>query len=95
MFLEICAPEGINALRVVADDHDIGMRGAQQAHDFALQFVRILVFVHHNVRILPRERFADAGKLLQQRNHMEEQVVVIHQVVLHFVCIELLLQLVR
>ena len=44
----IRAPKRINALRLVADGHDVIVRGGEQADNAGLQRVRVLIFVHHD-----------------------------------------------
>src|SRR6185437_14800270 len=58
------SPEAIDALRVVADDADVLMRGAQQFNDLVLRGVRILVLVDKDVFELVLEFVKALRKLL-------------------------------
>ena len=50
--LERRAPERIDRLRVVADDHHILMGRRQLPDDIGLQPIRILILIHEDVAIL-------------------------------------------
>ena len=88
----IRAPKRINALRLVADGHDVIVRGGEQADNAGLQRVRVLIFVHHDETVDVREAAANFFMLVEQAARVEQQIVVIEQLMGEFVRDELMKQ---
>ena len=72
--------EGVNALRVVAHHAQVFMRGREQFRDFVLRFVGILVLVDEDVFEALLIQLQPLGKLGEQFDGLEQQVVEIHRV---------------
>ncbi len=77
---EVRAAPGVDALRVVADDHDVMMLRGEQVNQVALELVRILIFVHEDELKSALVMFAHFGIVLQQFQPQREQVVEVHRV---------------
>ena len=76
---EVGAAEGVDALAVVADRHDVVVRGREAAHDLRLQAVRVLVLVHHDVAVRAREAFGGLRGVAQQVAQQHQEIVVVDQ----------------
>jgi hypothetical protein len=57
--------EGIDALRVVPDHHDVASLPCQQPGDLGLEHVRVLVLVHHHVTIALADPGPHLGALFE------------------------------
>ena len=68
------APEAVDRLVVVADDHDVAMLADEQAQQLALGEVRVLVLVHEHVAEALRDAPPDAGPLLEQPEGAQDQL---------------------
>ena len=78
--LEVRAAPGVDALRVVAHDHDVVMPRGEQVNEVALELVGVLVFVHEDELEAPLVMFAHVGVVLQQLEPEHEQVVEVHRI---------------
>ena len=45
---DVCMPEAVDRLELVADEEELGVRGAQQVDELALEAVRVLELVDHD-----------------------------------------------
>src|SRR5207245_987953 len=78
--LEVRAAEGVDALRIVADDQQVPMRRRGDVDDLALQAVGILVLVDKHCGKPPADALARDRHLDEQPFPVQEQVVEIHRV---------------
>ena len=78
--LEVRAAEGVDALRIVADDQQVPMRRRGDVDDLALQAVGILVLVDQHRGKPPADALARGRHLDEQPFPVQEQVVEIHRV---------------
>ncbi len=76
------AAEGVDALRVVADDRDVAVHAAHPLEDARLEDVGVLVLVDEDVVVERADPVADcAGGLgLEQHRPVEQEVVVVDEV---------------
>ncbi|MCU0563828.1 MAG: hypothetical protein MUE48_07800, partial [Desulfobacterales bacterium] len=79
---EVGAAEGVDALRVVPDDQDVPVGVRQVVEDLRLDRVGVLVLVHHEVFVRGGDAPAHVRVVLQQAQEVDEQVVVVHEMVL-------------
>src|SRR6185295_15048202 len=77
---EIRAAEGVDRLRVVADDHEVAVDAGDELDDLRLQPVRVLVLVDEHVAPELVLLLADLGVLRQQLMPEDEQIVEVHEV---------------
>ena len=75
---EIGPAPRVDALEVVADDHDVALAPGEGVDEARLQEVRVLVLVDEDVAELALVLLADVGVLLDQAQAVEQQVVEIH-----------------
>ena len=75
---EVRAAPGVDALGVVADDHDVVMTRGEQVDEVALEAVGVLVFVHKDELEAALILFATGGCSRRRRSQRAEQVVKIH-----------------
>ena len=74
------AAPGVDALGIVAHDHDVLVARGQQINQIALDFVGVLVFVHQD-ELEPALKFsADFAVFPQEFEPEGEQVVEVHAV---------------
>ena len=78
--LERGAAEGVNRLRVVADDRDVLLDLRHRVDDVALEPVGVLVFVHEDVIVGGRQLRRGLGALVEQALPHQEEVVVVARV---------------
>ena len=78
---EVRAAPRVDALRIVADRHDVVVPPAEQVDQLALHLVRVLVFIHKD-ELKPRlERLAHLAVFAQQPQPLGEQVVEVHHTI--------------
>ena len=78
--LYICAPESIDALRIVSHNGQVPVFFSQREYDLVLQGIRVLIFIHHNVFILCRYASHDGFAAFYHVQETRQQVVIIQQV---------------
>ena len=77
---EIRAAPRVDALRVVAHDHDIVMPRSEHLDEVILQMVRVLIFVHEDELKLPLVVLRDGRIVFQKHHRLLQQVVEIQRV---------------
>ena len=77
---------GINALKIIAHDHEVAVPGRQQVNQVGLNQVGILIFIHHDVEELFLIFCEHFPLLLKKLKTIHEQVVKIHCVQPAFLC---------
>ena len=77
---EIRAAPRVDALRVVAHDHDIVMPRSEHLDEVILQMVRVLIFVHEDELKLPLVVLRDRRIVFQKRHRLFQEVVKIQRV---------------
>ena len=76
---EVGPPKGIDGLGVVPHGHDVLMGIGQELHQFGLEAVGVLVFVHHQVAEAVGQVAAHVLVLGQEAPAFQQQVVVVQQ----------------
>ena len=84
MFFEIGPAESINALGIVADDHDVFSTTGKQCDDVGLEGVRVLILVHHDVAIGVVQFIAYARVVTQEFVQIDKKIVVVEKTVFFF-----------
>ena len=77
--LELRAAPRVDALEVVAHDHDVAVLRGEEVRELRLDRVRVLVLVDEDVQEVLLQEFAHAVVLLQQAQPVHEQVVEVHR----------------
>ena len=72
--------ERIDRLRIIAHHADIVLRFGQTAHQQILDIIGILVLIDQHIAKLLLQLLADIGMLINQTEHIEQQVVKIHSI---------------
>ena len=80
--LERRATEGIDRLRIVADDHHVLMGGCEMPDDIRLQAIGVLILIHQDVSIQGRDGPTDRFVLHHEPPQQHQQIVIIHQLAL-------------
>jgi hypothetical protein len=76
---EIRAAKRVDALRVVADDHDVIVRRGEQPHDVGLEAIGVLVFVDHDEAVGLGQPLSRRLVSFEQLLKLNEQIVVVEQ----------------
>ena len=79
---DICAAESVDGLVVIADDAQISVFAGQQAHQFELRVVGILVLVHHDIAEPVLVRSQDLIVGVEQFHGLHQKIVEIQRIVL-------------
>ena len=77
---EVRSAPGVDALGVVAHNHDVLMTGGEEVDEIALKFICVLVFVHEDELETALILFANVLVVLQELEPEGEQVVEVHGV---------------
>ena len=77
--LELRAAPRVDALEVVADDHDVSVPGGEDVGELGLERVRVLVLVHEHVEEVLLQEGAHSLVLAQKAQAVDEQVVEVHR----------------
>src|SRR5262249_43175705 len=78
--LEMRAAPGVNALRVVADDHDVAMTSPKEIDEIALDAVGVLVFVDEYELKASLVLLGDIGMFSKELQPENKQVIEVHRV---------------
>ena len=85
--LEIRAPPRIDALRVVAYDHDVSVPPGNRVDQLRLNAVGVLIFVHENVTELVSDSIsATSFRRLKKFQRLRKKIVEIHRVCFLLAC---------
>ena len=77
--LELRAAPRVDALEVVAHDHDVAVLRGEDVRERGLEAVRVLVLVHEHVEEMLLEELARLLALAQKAESVHEQVVEVHR----------------
>ena len=83
--LEICSSESVNALRIVADDHDVAAFRGDKIGNFTLKNVGILILVDHNVLVAVLYPFKGFRQLFEKLQELFKKIVIVEHVALRLV----------
>ena len=78
--IDICTPEGINTLRIVANHANTLMLFRQLFHNQVLRIVGILVLVHQNILKIPAVLVQNLWMITKKDIGLQQQIVEIHGV---------------
>ena len=77
---EVCSPERVNALRVIAHHHEVLLRAGHGVDDIRLELIGVLVFIHQDVLKALGVKLAQRRVFLHELQPAGEQVIKINQV---------------
>ena len=76
--LDICATEGINALRIVTHHANVLQPGGEFLHYEILRIVGVLILIDHDILETLLVLKQHIGEVAEEDVHVEEQVVEVH-----------------
>ena len=72
---DVGTPPRVNRLVFITDGDDVAVAVAEQAHEFILAAVGVLVFIDHHVSVTTAVQLAQGSVVTQQADALEQQIV--------------------
>jgi len=77
---EVGSAPRVDGLGIVADDHEIVLRGGEEVDELGLEGVGVLILVDEDPLELALVVLADPGILLQEPQRLDEEIIEVHRV---------------
>ena len=75
---DVGTPPRIDRLVFITDGDDVTVAVAEQAHQFILAAIGVLIFIHHHICVAAVVKLAQGGVVTQQADALEQQIVEIN-----------------